>query len=93
MGMVYYNLGENINALNNYKKALNIREKVLGLDNVDTAASYSNIGIIYMDINKKKYVAENYLEKAMNIYRKFLGRDNEETIEATKNYESAKDMK
>ena len=60
--MAYYNKGEYDKAIELYRKALEIKEKVLGKEHPSTATSYNNIGLAYY--NKGKY------DKAMEFYRK-----------------------
>jgi tetratricopeptide (TPR) repeat protein len=45
--MVYYNQGDYEKALEWVQKALEIREKVLGKENPDTAMTYNNIAGVY----------------------------------------------
>ena len=66
------------NALKWYKKALAIREKVLGKDHPDTATTYNNIAGVYS--RKGEYdIALEWYEKALAIREKVLGKDHPDT--------------
>ena len=57
-----------------YKRALEIREKVLGPEHLDTAASLNNLAVLYHD--KGAYdKAEPLYKQALEIHEKVLGRD------------------
>ena len=61
-------------ALKWHKKALVIREKVLGADHPDTATTYNNIGLVYYSLGDYEKALEWY-EKALAIQEKVLGAD------------------
>ena len=78
---VYHNLGYALygqafyqEALEYYEKALEIREKVLGKEHPDTAATYNNIAGVYQDQGNYGEALE-YYRKALEIKEKVLGRE------------------
>lgn len=76
---VYNEQGDYVNALEHYKMALSIREKVLGNEYPDTAIIYNNMALVYY--NKGEYL--NALEwnwKALNIREKILGFEHPDTV-------------
>jgi len=65
-------------ALKWHKKALAIREKVLGADHPDTATTYNNIAGVYYSLGDYEQALER-LEKALAIQEKVLGADHPDT--------------
>ena len=63
-GLLCHNRGAYDEALENYKKALDIRLKVLEPDHPDVATSYNNIGSVYAD--------QGIYDKALEYYKKSL---------------------
>ena len=61
-GLEHYNKGEYEKALQYYKKALTVFEKVLGIEDSDTLATYNNIAGVYQ--------AKGEYEKALEYYKK-----------------------
>jgi tetratricopeptide (TPR) repeat protein len=85
-----YGLNELANypeALEYYKKALAIREKVLGESHPSTATTYNNIALIY--VNQGNYPeALAYFEKALAIFEKVLGKEHPSTATSYNNIAS-----
>jgi len=67
LGYGYNDLAEYKPALEYYKKALSIRENVLGKDHPDTAATYNNMAAVYH--------AQGVYERALEYYGKALAID------------------
>jgi tetratricopeptide (TPR) repeat protein len=65
IGAVYYDLGNYDKALEYYKQALEIQEKVLSKKHPYTADSYNNVGIVYCKL-------ANY-DKALEYHKQALG--------------------
>ena len=65
-------------ALYLYKKQCEIRERILGMEHLDTARSYTNIGLAYFSQDDYKK-ALKWLQKARNINLKILGSEHPET--------------
>lgn len=61
-----------------YKKALDIRVRVLGGNHPATASSYNNLGVLYDEQGKYKEAEELY-KKALTIRARTLGEDHPET--------------
>ncbi len=55
-----------------YNRALMIREQVLGLDHLDTAQSYYNLGRLYFDQGKHDQAAEHY-RRSLEVRERVLG--------------------
>jgi len=73
-----------------YEKALGIRLKIYGKDNLDVAGSYNNIGVVWYELGDYKTALEHY-EKAYAIYIKLLGEADSNTQMERKNIEEAKE--
>ena len=69
---VYQDHADYDKALDYYKKALAIREKVLGTEHPDTATTYNNMAIVYKEKGDYDKALE-YYEKALAIVEKVLG--------------------
>ena len=80
----HFYLGDFPQAMNYYQKALAIREKVLGSEHPDTAASYNNIGLLYHDQGDYPQ-ALNYYQKALSIREKVLGMEHPGTARSYNN--------
>ena len=65
-------VGDIANAEKHIIKSLEIREQVLGKDNLETAYSYHNLGRIY-EFTGNYYKAEKLYQQSMNIRKKKLG--------------------
>ncbi len=72
IGLVYDNKGEYEKALENYKKCLEIRTKVLGPESIDVATTLNNIGIVYKNKGEYDQALDNY-NKCLEIRTKVLG--------------------
>ncbi len=84
LGVVYSGQGQYAKAETCYKKALNIRRKVLGEEHPDTASSYNNLGNVYDD--QGQYAeAEQCHRKALGIRRKALGEEHPDTANSYNN--------
>ena len=70
IGIVYSDRSDYDKALEYYKLALEIQEKVLGKEHPDTARSYGNIGLVYK--NRGDY------NKALEFYKKAAEQDDAE---------------
>ena len=70
--------GEHDKALFYYKKALEIREEVLGKKHLDTAISYASIGLVYEKKGDYDKALEYHL-KALEIYEEVLGKKHPDT--------------
>ena len=74
IGVVFYLLGNYEKALENCRKALSIREAVLGEHHPDVAYSYSNVGSVYQIMGDVETALECY-HKALAILDERLGPD------------------
>ena len=72
-----------------YFKALVIREKALGVEHPDTAASYNRIGVIYAKQGDYEKALE-YFQKSLAIYEKVLGSEHPSTRSCQENIEEYK---
>ena len=77
IGLIYNSLGSHNNAFKHLEKALKIREKVLGENNLMTANSYHNIGIVYNALGSHKKALE-YYKKTMKICKAILTENDSE---------------
>jgi CHAT domain-containing protein/Tfp pilus assembly protein PilF len=83
-GVIYEEMGEYKQAFKYYKKALDIRERVLGKEHPLTAQSYSNMGQVYHNTgNYKKSLT--YHKKALDIKEKILGQEHLDTAVSCNN--------
>ncbi len=81
LGRVYTLLSEYDKSESLYKKALKIREEVLGENHLDTATSYNNLASLYK--SKGAYAeAELLFEKALKIREEVLGKNHPDTAES-----------
>ena len=90
IGVGYYILGDYIQALEYYKKALAIDEKVYGKDHPETATSYNNIGLVYNTLGEPAQALE-YHNKALAIKEKVYVKDHPETATSYNNIGSVYD--
>ncbi|UCH95616.1 MAG: tetratricopeptide repeat protein [Candidatus Aminicenantes bacterium] len=74
IGDLYYLKNRYEQALEYYQKALEIREKVLDKDDLDLAASYNNLSLVYKSMNRFNEAME-YQEKDLKIREKVLDKD------------------
>ena len=72
IGCIYYYLGDYPIAMEYCLKALSIREKVLGIEHLDTADSYNDLGLIYDNLGDYQK-ALKFCRKALKIREKVLG--------------------
>ncbi|MDR2260506.1 MAG: tetratricopeptide repeat protein, partial [Azoarcus sp.] len=77
-GVVFDKQGDYDKALEGYRKALAIQEKVLGKDHPSTATTYNNIAEVYHSQGKYEEALEGY-RKALAIQEKVLGKDHPHT--------------
>jgi tetratricopeptide (TPR) repeat protein len=77
-GCGFCDLGRYGEALEEYKKALDIRERVLGKDHPSTAATYNNIANVYNSQGLYGEALEEY-KKALDIKERKLGKDHPDT--------------
>ena len=78
IALVYQDQGDYVKALEYYKKALAIREKVQGPEHPDTATTYNNIAGVYQD--QGDYVKSlEYYKKALAISEKVQGLEHPDT--------------
>jgi len=73
-------------ALTFYRKSLEIREKVLGLQHPDTACSYYKIGFVYENMGNY-HQALAYYNKALEIREKLFGKEHPNTKTVLRNIE------
>ena len=64
-------------------KALNIREKILGVEHINTANTYHSIGYVYSQYDYTK--ALEYYEKALIIREKVLGKEHSDVAASYNN--------
>tara|TARA_R110001592_G_scaffold6031_4_gene32713 strand:+ start:1690 stop:4302 length:2613 start_codon:yes stop_codon:yes gene_type:complete len=76
--------GDNEKALNNFKEALNLRKKLLKIDNPLIAQSYNDLAFIYVEMNQKKKALPLYI-KAMRGYEATLGDEHTDTASVYNN--------
>jgi tetratricopeptide (TPR) repeat protein len=69
-----------------HEKALEIREKIFGLNNPDIATSYNNLAKLYEKQRKYKK-AEQLYKKALGILEKVLGTNHPKTKITKKKFE------
>ena len=72
MAAVYDDQGDYEKALRYYKKALAIKERVLGADHPDTATTYYNMGLLYQNQGDHG-TAIRCFEKALRVFKAKLG--------------------
>ena len=72
LGIVYDDIGEYSLALENFKKALEIRLALLGSEHPDVASLYHSLGIVYGNLGSYKEALANY-KKAFAIWYETLG--------------------
>ncbi|MGN0639074.1 MAG: tetratricopeptide repeat protein [Huintestinicola sp.] len=75
IGIVKLNQGDHENALDSYKRSLQIRENTPGAKDSDIAYSYHNIGTAYQKMGNFE-LAKTYHEKALEIRRERLNYPN-----------------
>ena len=73
IGSIYFDKGDYATASDYYQKALAIREKVLGSEDIAVASSYCSIGSIYLFFKSDYDIALDYHQKALVICEKVLG--------------------
>jgi len=72
LGNIYRHLGEYSRALHLFQKVVEIREKILGENHIDTATSYNNLALIYNTIGEYAKALPFYT-KSLEIKEKLLG--------------------
>ena len=73
LGVVYLRMGDLYKALENFKKASQIKNKILG-EHVYTATSFSLLGLVYMKMRDNTSAVEAF-RIAANMRSKLLGKD------------------
>jgi len=81
---LYKKTGKYGKALELYEKALQIREKILGVEHARTADTYDNIGGVYDDMGNYNLALE-YFDKAKAIREKILGAEHPDTASTYNN--------
>ncbi len=76
--IIYYAQGAYRKAFKCYQKALEIREKVLGKEHPDTAATYNNIAVVYSTEGVYRKALKWY-EKALKVREKVLPKEHPDT--------------
>jgi tetratricopeptide (TPR) repeat protein len=84
IGLIYNAQGDYNTALDYYKKALTIREKVLGTEHPDTATSYNNIANTYKAQGDYDTALE-YYKQVLTIREKVLGTEHPDTATSYNN--------
>jgi CHAT domain-containing protein len=74
LGVTYWNNQNRNLALQYHNQALEQRIAVFGKESVETADSYNNIGLLYVDFDNQKSIG--YFEKSLSIYTNTLGNIN-----------------
>lgn len=72
VGLAYWQIGENMRAIDFLYKSIEMKEIVLGSEHPDLIASYINIGCVYNDLGMYSAAIEN-LEKAFDLGLLVLG--------------------
>jgi tetratricopeptide (TPR) repeat protein len=80
LGALYYVQGNYVKAESYYKRALAVREKVVGREHAATGRSYSDLGSTYREQRKPKK-AEEMFRRALAILEKAKGRKHIETVD------------
>ncbi len=80
LGIIYWNTGNSIKAVEYVQRALEIRTTIFGNNHELTAASYNDLGLILSNNDPEK--ALDYYEDARLIYTKIYGVENEKTVQA-----------
>lgn len=68
-------------ALKFAQQAVELSLKIYGMESLETAAAYSNLGVIYREKKKYKESVEN-LQKAADIYQKLPGLKSDKLVDA-----------
>jgi tetratricopeptide (TPR) repeat protein len=71
IGTVYFHQGDTLNALEWYRKALAIQEKVLDQDSPDTAMTYNNIGEVFRQQGNYSLALPEYIKAYQILVKKF----------------------
>ena len=75
-----YMLRDYTSATESHKRALNVRQKVLGADQDNTATSYFNLGTTQCMLRDYTSATESH-KRALNIRQKVLSEDHENTAD------------
>ena len=73
-----------------YRKALEIRERVLGKEHPDTASSYNNVAY-NLNAQGRFEEAEVLYRKALDIFERMRGREHPDTISCQENLVSCRE--
>ena len=83
LGLVYNSTGKSAQAEEQLQMALSFRQNLLKADHELIAASYNDLGLVYLQVDNDK--ALDYYEKALVIYEKLHGKDHPKIAIATTN--------
>lgn len=83
LGLVYNSTGKSAQAEEQLLMALTIRQNLLKPDHELIAASYNDLGLVYLGVDNDK--ALDYYEKALAIYEKLHGREHPKIAIASTN--------
>ncbi|HIM93855.1 MAG TPA: tetratricopeptide repeat protein, partial [Campylobacterales bacterium] len=83
-GVKAYRKGDLKASVAYYKKSIKIKERVLGVDNLNTATSYNNLGLVYKRMGKHNE-ALVYISEALKIRERQLGRIDSQTAQSYNN--------
>ena len=78
IGLAYYQMGNNSNALEYCSKAVRIYENIFGLNHPETAIIYTGIGFVHYNIGGLSQ-ASDYFTKSLEISEKMLGSEHVNT--------------
>ena len=88
IGNFYYAMSDYQQTLEYYKKAILIREKILGKEHHDTLTIYNSIAVLYHTIGDYPQALE-YYQKQVFICKKVLGKEHPDTAKHYNNIGSA----
>ncbi len=71
LGVIYWNNANKDLSLQYHNQSLEIRKNVIGIESLEVADSYNNIGLIYLEEDGLQ--AGIYFTRALNIYEDILG--------------------
>lgn len=77
VGFAYYCIGDFRKAFDYYKSSLDIKERLLGVSNIETAATYNNLGLLFCAQAKYSESLELFL-KTLKIRTEIFGEEHPE---------------